>query len=166
MHHNHSLQNVSSYKLPDRAELNYHAGVTFKHKGSLKKFVARHKGVQFSEKAPDIILAGLLYYACFNPDLDLSKILFVDDVLTAEIQEFMKGEITKLSCVDNKSTFCKEKEEIVEIYCLCQSPWIEGATSKAIYGEKQKSFDCHICTKCDGWFHHYCLAKVGEKIPK
>ena len=144
-----SLQIVSSYKHPDRAELNYHAGVSIKHKGSFKKFIARHKGVQFLEKSPDIILAGLLYCACFNPHLDLPKIHFITDIVTTEVIEFMKGEITKLSYIEIKSSFYKQKEEVVEIYCLCQCPWIEGTTSKAIYGEK--AFDYHMCTKCTNW---------------
>ena len=104
----YSLQIISPYKLPDIAELNYHAGVSTKHKELLKKFIAKHKGVQFSEKSPDIILAGLLYCACSNPHLDLSKIQFVTDLLTAEIKELMNGEITKLSFINVKSTFCRE----------------------------------------------------------
>ena len=35
-----------------------------------------------------------------------------------------------------------------------------------MYGGKQKAFDCHVCTKCANCFHNYCLAKVGEKVPK
>ena len=88
----YSLQIISSYKLPDTAELNYHAGVSIKHKELLKKIIAKQKGVQFSEKSPDIILAGLLYCACFNPHLDLSKIQFVTvtDLLTAEIKGYRR----------------------------------------------------------------------------
>ena len=52
------------------------------------------------------------------------------------------------------------------LYCLCRSPWIQGTTSKAIYGGNQKSFNSHVCCRCQNWFHIYCLQACGITPPK
>ena len=65
-----------------------------------------------------------------------------------------------------RGPFCKTKSEIVKLICICRSPWIEGSTSRAIYGDKQNDFASHVCCKCKNWFYHFCLRKCDVKVPK
>lgn len=44
--------------------------------------------------------------------------------------------------------------------------WIEGTSSAAIYGEKQKQFNVHSCSRCSNWFHTFCLKFLKIKPPK
>ena len=52
------------------------------------------------------------------------------------------------------------------LLCICNAPWIEGTTAKAIYGRKIKDFNVHSCCNCGGWFHKYCLRACGIQVPK
>lgn len=65
-----------------------------------------------------------------------------------------------------KFPFVSTKEDTVDISCLCRTPWIEGTTSKAIYGDKQKLFNMHICCKCNNWYHYHCLTICKISKPK
>ena len=72
-----------------------------------------------------------------------------------------------LDLLKPQAHFAKQSQtEKVVLYCLCQSPWIEGTTSKAIYGKDQKEFNSHACVKCENWFHKHCLHVCGIKPPK
>ena len=41
--------------------------------------------------------------------------------------------------------FCKTQVENVPLLCYCLTPWIDGSTSAAIYGKKQKEFNVYNC---------------------
>eukprot|EP00731_Ephydatia_muelleri_P037005 Em0375g1a len=63
---------ISTYMAPDRSELNYHAGIAVRSHGVIEVTV-KHCGVQFIESEEDILLAGLVFHACYQPESDLSK---------------------------------------------------------------------------------------------
>ena len=64
------------------------------------------------------------------------------------------------------SDFCKAQVDRVRLYCYCHTPWIEGTTSYAVYGDKQKDYNAYNCSGCDNWFHKYCLLACHIPIPK
>eukprot|EP00731_Ephydatia_muelleri_P019568 Em0012g393a len=64
---------ISTYMAPDRSELNYHAGIAVRSHGVIEVTV-KHCGVQFIESEEDILLAGLVFHACYQPESDLSKV--------------------------------------------------------------------------------------------
>ena len=154
---------MSTYSTPDVSELNYNAGVSIHYKGEFAAFKAKHTGVQFSEESEDILLAGLLYHACSHPSTDLSVVRFSEQELMDDIKSFMEGE-TSINFKREAGPFCKSKD--VSLYCICHTPWIEGSTSKVIYGNNQKQFNSHKCCKCGNWFHKYCLKICTIKLPK
>eukprot|EP00731_Ephydatia_muelleri_P020247 Em0012g1072a len=63
---------ISTYMAPDRSELNYHAGIGVQSHGVIEVTV-KHCGFQFIESEEDILLAGLVFHACYQPESDLSK---------------------------------------------------------------------------------------------
>ena len=134
---------MSIYRTPDVCELNYHACVSIHHKGEFTSFKAKHIGVQFSEESEDVLLAGLLYHACGFPDIDLSIVRFSESDLKHDIKLFMEN-ASSLRFKREAGPFCKSKEEDIALYCICHMSWIEGSTSKAIYGANQKQFNCHM----------------------
>ena len=71
-----------------------------------------------------------------------------------QFQNDMKGSL-RVEVVS--SEYCKTVVTQVPLYCYCMTPWIQGSTSVAIYGSKQKEFNVHNCCKCDNWFHEFCL---------
>lgn len=146
-------------------ELNYHAGAAIHHQGEFTSLKAKHTGVQFSEESEELLLAGLLYHACCYPNVDLSVVRFSEHELRVDVKLFMENEAS-IRFKREPGPFCKSKEEDVMLYCICHKPWIEGSTSKAIYGTNQKQFNCHRCCRCNNWFHKYCLAVCGIRFPK
>ena len=65
--------------------------------------------------------------------------------LQSEIPSFVRHDKSSLVSQIAKGMFCKSKSRDVALLCICHSPWIEGTTSKAIYGDKQKEFNVHNC---------------------
>ena len=90
---------------PDRLELNYHAGIAVRSHGVIEVTV-KHCGVQFIESEEDILLAGLVFHACYQPESDLSKVRYKPHVLLQEIQALMTDEVTFLSTQNDKKGFC------------------------------------------------------------
>ncbi|KAL5464050.1 hypothetical protein EMCRGX_G033007 [Ephydatia muelleri] len=68
---------ISTYMAPDRSELNYHAGIAVQSHGVIEVTV-KHWGVQFIESEEDILLAGLVFHACYQPESDLSKVRYTN----------------------------------------------------------------------------------------
>ena len=66
----------------------------------------------------------------------------------------------------SNSDFCRTQVDCVQLYCYCLTPWIEGTTSLAIYGDKQKEYNVYNCSGCDNWFHKCCLVECHIPIPK
>jgi hypothetical protein len=58
-----------------------------------------------------------------------------------DLNLFMMYEHQDLSFEYCPNSFFKGKKEMVILYCICRSAWIEGSTAKVIYGEKQKIFN-------------------------
>lgn len=54
------IQVISTYSLPDTAELNYHAGTALRSK--VRSIHAVHSGVQFCDKQAEQLTAFLLLY--------------------------------------------------------------------------------------------------------
>ena len=156
---------MSTYKYPDSAELEFHAGTATRHKNT-PSITAQHIGVQFAERDEDILLAALLFHACWKPTYDLSKVRCNPIRMGHELEAFMEGKISHLSFKYAKKPYSTTKEESVPLLCICHSPWIEGSTSKAIYGKMQREFNMHICCECGNWFHKYCLSSCGINPPK
>ena len=65
-----------------------------------------------------------------------------------------------------KKDYSKTVQDTVQLYCYCKSPWVDGSTSAAIYGNSQRDFNMYNCSTCDDWFHKYCLTACGIVIPK
>ena len=78
-------------------------------------------------------------------------------MLLQEIQALMRDEITFLATQNDKKGFCSTKTDNVELLCVCQTPWVEGTTSKATYGTQQKELNIHVCCKCARWHHNHYL---------
>jgi len=66
----------------------------------------------------------------------------------------------------SKRSILKQFKDTVQLYCYCQTPWVDGSTSAAIYGNAQRDYNMHNCSKCDNWFHKYCLIACSIAIPK
>ncbi len=87
-------------------------------------------------------------------------------VLKKELNQFMNGIIDWFSFACEPGSFGKSKGDNVPLICICQTPWIEGSTSKAVYREKQKQFNSHRCCTCLRWFHYYCLSMCHVDVPQ
>lgn len=157
------LQIISTYKLPDTSEFIYHAGISSRVRNASNRLKVKSVGVQFLEQNQDILLAGLLFDACNDPMTDLSLKRYDVLQLQSEIPSFTTGDTYSLPSQTAKAMFRKSRCHDVELLCLCRSPWIEGTTSKAVYGERQKEFNVHSCIKCNNWFHAYCLKLCNIK---
>ena len=63
--------------------------------------------------------------------------------------------------------YCKTEKMAIDLLCFCYTPWIEGSTSKALYGKKkQKIFNVHCCSNCNNWYHTHCLQFLGIEVSK
>lgn len=129
-------------------------------------FEVIHSGVQFIDGKEDIILAGLLFFAMENTSTVLTKIVFDVNILKKELLELVQDERTSITCRCEATPFCQTITQQVKLYCICQTPWIEGTTAKAIYGSKLKDFNAHTCCHCGNWFHNHCLRACGIPVPK
>ena len=147
-------------------ELNYHIGVTMHKADNVKHIKVIHGGVQYMEGKEDIILAGLLFCALKDESTLLSKVLFDVNLLKKELMEIVEEEKTTITHKSATKAFCQTVTQKVKLLCICNSPWIEGTTAKAIYGSKIKDFDVHSCCNCGGWFHKYCLRACNIRVPK
>ena len=59
------------------------------------------------------------------------------------------------------------KNNVVDLLCLCLTPWIDGSTSAAIYPpDQRKKFNVHCYCRCQNWFHTYCLKVLEINPPK
>ena len=129
-----------------------------------------HVGVQSSKEnaKAEIITAVLLLHICKQPDTDLGK-LCIDLVkglpqLFSVLQQDDTGTVNGISQV--KKDYRGKAEEMVQLFCYCQTPWVDGSTSAALYGNSQRDFNMYNCSKCDNWFHKYCLSACDITIPK
>ena len=133
-----------------------------------ESFVVECVGVQFSdaEQEAQALLAAIVFEACNNSNSCLPTIR-CDKSIIPQLIDFCKGKLSHLTLNQSgKKPYCHATNKTVVLHCLC-CPWIEGTTSKAVYGEKlQKSFDMHVCIKCNTWFHKYCLNVCGLQVPK
>lgn len=53
----------------------------------------------------------------------------------------------------------------MSLICYCLTSWVEGSTSCAIYGSKQKEFMAYSCIEYDNWYHKHCLKTCNVRIP-
>ena len=124
---------------------------------SVKSFIARHSGVQFSDDNEDTVLAAVLSHLYLFPHIqDVTTIRcneerVIEDLLNCKYPKQSTSHTDGLS-------FFETQDEVVELHCLCCSPWIKGSTSKVMYGDKQKMFNMHTCSICRNWFHYHCLS--------
>ena len=79
------------------------------------------------------------------------------------MSQFTQNLVPGLTSRTVKGMFCRSKTHDVSLLCICCCPWIEGTTSRAIYGDRQKEFNVHNCVKCLNWFHTYCLKLCNIK---
>ena len=160
-----TLQVISAHSLPDRAELNYHAGTATR--SAARSVIVVHSGIQFSDEQADMLTAMFLLITCTIGDCKLSGIRLTLNCLASEIMQFMTtGRATLKSMEVVGGDFCKTKIERVTLICLCLVPWIEGNTSAAMYEDKQNLYNVYNCSKCDNWYHKYCLKYCNIKPPK
>lgn len=146
-------------------ELEYHAGTATRSEQRL--VYVDHCGVQLSDDYPDQLTAVLLIMACAKPDQDLSLIR-VDPVAVEEMicSFFYTGTYESVPVQNCDVAFCKPKMTKVSLLCHCLTPWVDGSTSVAIYGTRQKEFNVHRCSKCNTWYHSFCLRMCGFDVPK
>ena len=98
---------------------------------SVESFIARHSGVQFSDDNEDIVLAAILSHLCLFPHIqDVTTIRCNEECV---IEDLLHNKYPKQSTSHTDGlSFSETQDEVVELHCLCPSPWIEGSTSKAI----------------------------------
>ena len=129
-----------------------------------------HLGVQCCEDdcTAEIIAGILLLYACKYPSKGLGKVRIGLDDSPLQLYNVLDEHFGLLDTVVTTSTsdFCKTQVDQVQLYCYCLTPWIEGTTSHAIYGDKQKDYNVYNCSGCDNWYHKCCLTACQIPIPK
>ena len=157
---------MSTYKKPDISELNYHAGTALRYITSLTSIKIVYLGVQFAEGNEDALLAALLLHMCAKPECDITTVRCNVSSVLQSIHTFVHKSMVDITFSYTDQCFTANKEEQVPLICICRSPWIEGTTSKAIYGEKQRFFNCHAFCRCGNWFHVFCLSKCKITPPK
>ena len=93
--------------------------------------------------------------ACKFHMQDLEKVRIDTDSSKCDILNFMKaGDVSVgLKFETAKIGYCKTIANKVTSICICNTPWIEGSTSTAVYGEMQEEFNAHNCLKCNEWYH-------------
>ena len=160
---------ISTYALPDHSELNYHAGTATRSKYFYLE--ALHLGVQCCEDdgSAEMVAGILLLFACNYPNIDLGKIRVNLDNSPEQLLDVLDGHFQLLNTIvttSSNSDFCKTQVDHVQLYCYCLTPWIEGTTSFAIYGDKQKEYNVYSCSGCNNWFHKCCLVECHIPIPK
>ena len=95
----------------------------------------------------------------------MTKVAFDAGKLKKELVAFVERRVS-VTCQQASNPFCKTTRKNIEVYCLCQTTWIEGTTAKAIYGPRHKEFNAHSCCECGNWFHYHCLKACGVAVPK
>ena len=129
-----------------------------------------HLGVQCCEDddTAEVVAGILLLYVCKYPSEDLCKVRVGLDDSLLQLYNVLDNNFELLDTVTTTSTseFCKSQVDRVQLYCYCLTPWIEGTTSFAIYGDKQKDYNVYNCSGCDNWYHKCCLAACHIPIPK
>ena len=142
------LQIVSTYQSPDVAELNYHAGTATRSPACA--LTAIHSGVQFTDlQHADLCTAMLLLVACKYPSQELENVRYdIDSSKLDVFFNFMESGDVDLNFMNG---YCKTIVNKVTLICICNTPWIEGSTLVAMYGEM------HVAFKCSKWYHTYCL---------
>jgi len=118
-----------------------------------------HLGVQCCEDDgnAEVVAGSLLLYVCKYPSKGLGKVrVGLDDSPLNVLDEHF--ELLDTVVTTSTSDFCKTQVDCVQLYCYCLTPWIEGTTSYAIYGNKQKDYNVYNCSGCDNWYHKCCLA--------
>jgi len=149
-------------------ELNYHAGTACRTLAQLVLTV--HTGVQyFDHKSTDVITAVLLIAVCMNERLDLAKVDLDIQAASQYLHNFVSlknDDITTLKLSIKAEEFHQSKTDSVNLYCFCLTAWIDGSTSKAIYGQTQKEYKAYQCSNCKDWFHKACLVKLDITLPK
>ena len=129
-----------------------------------------HVGVQCCEDdgTAEVVAGILLLYICKYPSKDLGKVHVGLDDSPLQLYNVLDENFELLETITTTSTyeFCKTQVDHVQLYCYCLTPWIEGTTSYAIYGDKQKDYNVYNCSECDNWYHKCCLAACHIPIPK
>ena len=101
-----------------------------------------HLGVQCCEDddTAEVVAGILLLYVCKYPSKDLYKVRVGLDDSLLQLYNVLDKNFELLDTVTTTFTseFCKTQVDRVQLYCYCLTPWIEGTTSFAIYGDKQK----------------------------
>ena len=111
------VQVISAYSLPDRAELNYHAGTATR--SAARSVIVVHAGIQFCDEQADLITAMFLLIACTISDCRLSGVRLTIDCLATEVMQFMttgQAALQSMKIVDGD--FCKKKIEQVALIML------------------------------------------------
>ena len=146
---------ISAYKLPDHSELNYHTGTATRSNCGYLDALHLYLGVQCCGDDDNAeIVAGILLCACKYLDKHLDKVRVNLNNNLVELHDVLKGNFQLIDAVItfSNSDFCKAQVDRVRLYCYCHTPWIEGTTSYAIYGDKQKEYNVYNCNGCDNWF--------------
>jgi hypothetical protein len=108
-----------------------------------------------------------LLHTCRKPNADLVKVRFDTRQTALRLLHFVNnGLIFECTSDEETEAFSVTYEETVMCFCFCMTAWIDGTTSAAIYGCEQKQFNAHCCSKCNNWFHMYCLKMLNIKPPK
>ena len=100
--------------------------------------------MQFTDhRHADLCTAVLLLVACKFPMQDLEKVRIDTNSSKCDILNFMKAGDVGLKFETAKKGYCKTITNKVTSICICNTPWIEGSTSTAVYGEMQEEFNAH-----------------------
>ena len=105
--------------------------------------------------------------ACNDVDrANLFKVRLNLNLSAEQLLQFMKDNHETIAMnTGSDKDYCPTEVVNIELHCFCMTPWIDGSTSAAIYGSKQKEFNMHNCCKCNKWYRKYCLRAHGITPP-
>ena len=122
-------------------------------------------GTAFNDQLADEFAALILVLSFADPSLNMTRIKPDPKFIEEDLMSFMDQEVTKFHYEVTKFDCSKTQLMQADMLCFCMTTWLDGTTSKAIYGDQQKEFNMYQCTLCAMWYHKYCLKACGLKVP-
>ena len=121
-------------------------------------------GTVFNDRLADEFAAVMLVLSFVDPALNLTRIKPDPKFINEDIMSFMCQKEMKFHYDEAKSDCSVTQKLDVDMLCFCMTAWLDGTTSKAVYGEQQE-FNMYQCCFCSMWYHKYCLKTCGLKVP-
>ena len=117
-------------------------------------------GTAFNDRLADEFAAVMLVLSFVDPALNLTRIKPDPKFINEDIMSFMHQKEMKFHYEEAKSDCSVTQKLDVDMFCFCMTAWLDGTTSKGVYGEQQKEFNMYQCCFCSMWYHKYCLKNL------